>query len=88
MKPRVSDTLKRMGCSVGVEDLRAALKAVKDEHFAGWSVDELCFTRDEAAKFCRLVKQRLGAPRLTRPFLLRALVGLRKNKKVRAGQGA
>ena len=39
----------------------------------------LTYTRDEAAEFCRLVKQRLGAPRLTRPFILRSLVGLRKN---------
>ncbi len=52
---------------------------VKAEHFVGWSIDELCFTRDEASEFCQIVKKRLGAPRLTRPFILRALVGLRKN---------
>ena len=42
-------------------------------------------TRDEAAEFCQLVKKRLGAQRLTRPFILRVLVGLRKNS-VKAAQ--
>jgi len=46
--------------------------------FAPWSVDELCFTRDEAAEYCRLVKEWLQAPSLTRPFILRSLVGLWK----------
>ena len=53
---------------------------VKAEQFAEWSIDELCYTRDEAAEFCRLVKEQLHAPRLTRPYILRSLVGLRKNK--------
>jgi hypothetical protein len=43
------------------------------------AIDELTYTRDEAAEFWRLVKKRLGAPWLTHPFILRSLVGLRKN---------
>ena len=35
------------------------------------------------------VRKRLNAPRLTRPFILRSLVGLRKNKpKAKAEQPA
>ena len=58
---------------------------IKAEHFADWSIDELTYTRDEAAEFCQLVKKRLGAPRLTRPFMLRSLVGIRKAKKRETG---
>jgi hypothetical protein len=79
MRPRIADTLKSYGYEGSVEEFRTALAEVKAKHFAEWSMDELCFTRDEAAEFCQLVKKRLGAPRLTRPFILRALVGLRKN---------
>jgi hypothetical protein len=81
MKARVADTLKNFGYSGPVEEFRAALTAIKADHFAGWSIDELCFTRDEAAEFCQLVKKRLGTPRLTRPFILRSLVGIRKHKQ-------
>lgn len=80
MKPRVADTLKQFGCEASVEEFRRVLAEVKAKHFADWSIDELGFTRDEAAEFCQLVKKRLSAPRLTRPFILRSLVGLRKNK--------
>jgi len=79
MKKRVAETLKEMGCTATVEDFRRTLAEVKAEKFADWSTDELCFTRDEAADFCKLVKERLGAPKLTRVFILRSLVGLRKN---------
>jgi hypothetical protein len=68
-----------MGYQGTVEEFRAALAEVKAEHFANWSIDELTYTRDEAAEYCQLVKKRLNAPRLTRPFILRSLVGLRKN---------
>jgi hypothetical protein len=81
MKKRIADSLKEFGYTGTVEDFRIALAEVKAEHFHGWSIDELTYTRDEAAEFCQLVKKRLGAPRLTRPFILRALVGLRKNGK-------
>jgi hypothetical protein len=72
MKPRIADTLKSLGYEGAVEDFRADLIEVKAEHFAEWSIDELVITRDEAAEFCRLVKKRLAAPRLTRPFILRS----------------
>lgn len=80
MKTRHADTLRTMGYQGTVEEFRRALAEVKAEKFAGWSIDELCYTRDEAADFCGLVRKRLGALKLTRVFILRALVGLRKNK--------
>lgn len=80
MRPRVADTLKMMGYAGTVAEFRTVLAEVKAEKFAEWSTDELCFTRDEAGGFCQEVKKRLGAPRLTRVFILRGLVGLRKNK--------
>jgi hypothetical protein len=79
MKKRVADSLKEFGFTGTVAEFRAALVAVKAERFPDWSIDELTYTRDEAAEYCQLVKKRLNAPRLTRPFILRALVGTRKN---------
>ena len=70
MKARFLDTLKTFGYEGAVEEFRTALIEVKAEHFAEWSIDELTYTRDEAAEFCQLVKKRLCAPRLTRPFIL------------------
>ncbi len=81
MKKRIADSLKEFGFTGSVEDFRTALTEIKAEHFANWSIDELTYTRDEAAEYCRLVKQRLEAPRLTRPFILRCLVGIRKQKR-------
>jgi hypothetical protein len=81
MRPRIADTLKSFGCEANVEDFRCVLAEIKAEHFADWSIDELTFTRDEAAEFCQMVKKRLSAPRLTRPFILRSLVGIRKQKR-------
>jgi hypothetical protein len=80
MRPRIADTLKEFGYTGTVENFRTALIEIKAEHFADWSIDELTYTRDEAAEFCQLIKKRLGSPRLTRPFILRSLVGIRKNK--------
>ncbi len=80
MRPRIAETLKELGFAGTVEDFRTALVEVKAEQFAGWSIDELTYTRDEPAEFCLHVRQRLGAPRLTRPFILTALIGIRKNK--------
>ena len=79
MKKRRAEALKDMGCTATVEQLNEALQTVKAEKFPDLSVDELIYTRDEAGEFCREVKARLNAPRLTRPFLLRSLVGIRKN---------
>lgn len=81
MKPRVADTLKGFGCEASVEDFRTALAEVKAEMFPGWSDEALIVTRDEAANYCQAVKKRLNAPRLTRPFILTALIGVRKAKK-------
>lgn len=87
MKKRVAESLKEMGCAASVEQFRRELAEVKAERFAEWSVDELCFTRDEAADFCKLVRERVRAPRLTRVFILRSLVGLRKNPVEAAKSG-
>ena len=84
MKKRVADSLREMGCGASVEEFRTVLAEVKAEHFADWSIDELCFTRDEAAQYCKLVRKKLGAPKLTRVFLLRSLVGIRKSRKWQA----
>lgn len=80
-KVRHAETLKELGFTGELDLFRETLADVKREKFSGLSVDELCFTRDEAAEFCKEVKRRLGAPRLTRVFILRSLVGLRKNGK-------
>lgn len=55
------------------------LAEVKAYKFAEWSIDEMCFSRDQAADFCKLVRERVGVARLTRVFILRSLVGLKKN---------
>ena len=87
-KIRHSETLKAMGFTGEVQDFRRVLAEVKGELFPDLSIDELCFTRDEAADFCKEVRKRLGAPRVTRVFLLRSLVGLRKNgRRKLAGAG-
>jgi hypothetical protein len=44
--------------------------------------------QDEAAAFCQAVKKKLGAPRLTRPFILTALIGVRKGRKRQSGQAS
>jgi len=79
MRPRFGDMLKEFGFSGTVGEFRTALTEIKAGHFANRSIDELTYTRDEAAEYCQLVQKRLAAPRLTRPFILRSLVGLRKN---------
>src|SRR4051794_5547231 len=81
MKPRVANTLKEFGCEASVEEFRETLAAVKAELFPDWSDEALIVTRDEAAAFCQAVKKKLGAPRLTRPFILTALIGVRKARK-------
>jgi hypothetical protein len=86
MKPRVADTLKSFGYEGTVEEFRTALAEVKAEHFGEWFIDELTYTRDEAAIYCQMVKNRLHAPKLTRVFILRSLVGIRKNKTKAAYQ--
>jgi hypothetical protein len=80
MKKRIADNLKEFGYEGTVDEFRTALAEVKAELFPGWSDEQLIVTRDEAAAYCQAVKKRLSAPRLTRPFILHSLVGLRKNK--------
>lgn len=84
MRPRIADTLKSFGCTASVEEFRSAVAAVKAELYADWTDEGLIVTRDEAGQFCAEVRKRLGAPRLTRPFILTALIGLRKNKSKQA----
>jgi len=81
MRPRHADTLKSMGFEGSVEVFRAALAGIKAEHFADITDEELTYGKESSARFCVLVRSRLGAPRLGRVFLLRSLVGLRKHGK-------
>jgi len=80
MRLRHADMLKDMGYEGTVEEFRAALTKIKAEHFVDFTDEELIFTRDEAGTYCSLVRKRLSAPRLTCPFILKALIGLRKSK--------
>lgn len=84
MKPRHANVLKEMGCTVKLDVFRRTLAEVKAELFPEMTDEELCYTRDEAGTFCSIVRKRLEAPRLTRPFILRSLVGLRKHRKSRS----
>ncbi len=86
MRPRHADTLKSFGCEASVEGFRQTLADVKAEMFPDWSDEALIVTRDEAAAFCQAVKKKLGSPRLTRPFILTALIGVRKARKRRSVQ--
>jgi len=79
MRPRIADTLKTMDYAGTVEEFGTALAEVKAEKFAAWSLDNLCYARDEAAEFCQRVRKRRGATRFTRVFILNAPVGPRKN---------
>ena len=85
MRPRHADSLKEFGFTGTVDEFRAALTEIKAESFPDHTIDELTYTRNEAGSYCALVRKRLGAPRLTQPFILRSLVGLRKARKARAG---
>ena len=84
MKKRIADSLIEFGCEVTVEEFRTAVVDVKAEHYAGFTDEELTYTRDEAGTYCAHVRKRLGCPRLTRPFILPNLVGLRKHRKCKA----
>jgi hypothetical protein len=80
MRPRIADQLKSFGCEATPEEFRSALADIKASDYADFTDEGLIVTRDEAGEFCAKVRKRLGAPRLTRPFILTALIGLRKNK--------
>lgn len=88
MKPRVANTLKEFGCEASVEEFRQILADLRAEMFPDWSDEALIVTRDESAAYCQAVKKRLGSPRLTRPFILTALIGVRKARKRRSGHAS
>jgi hypothetical protein len=81
MRPRHTDVLKRLGCTIKLETFRRTLAEVKAKMFPEMTDEELCYTRDQASDFCAEVKNRVTAPKLTRVFILRSLVGLRKHRK-------
>jgi hypothetical protein len=72
-----------MGYESGADEFRCVLAETKAELYADWPDERLIVTRDEAGQFCAQVRKRLNAPRLTRPFILTALLGLRKNQPKR-----
>jgi hypothetical protein len=78
-KVKNADVLRSMGYAGEVNEFRRTLAAVKAEMFPDLTDESLCFTRDEASAYCAEVKRRLGAPKLTRVFILKALVSLRKH---------
>ena len=81
MKTRTLDTLASLGYVGSIEDFRTALLETKAELFRELSVDELIYTRDQAGDYCTAIRKRVGAPKLTRVVILRALVNVRKGKK-------
>ena len=88
MKPRHADVLKEMGCAADLETFRRTLAEVKAELFPEVTDEELCYTRDQASDYCAEVKKRVGAPKLSRVFILRSLVGLRKHRNRRSVQAS
>ncbi|OJW21136.1 MAG: hypothetical protein BGO49_24285 [Planctomycetales bacterium 71-10] len=88
MKPRHADLLRDMGCTADLETFRRTLAEVKGELFPDLTDENLAFSRDQAGDYCSEVKKRLAAPKLTRVFILKALVGLRKNRKRKAGSAS
>lgn len=84
MKPRHANVLRELGCTVELDVFRRTLADVKAELFPDMTDEELCYTRDQASDYCAEVKKRVGAPKLTRVFILRSLVGLRKHRKRRS----
>lgn len=88
MRPRHADTLKAMGFEGEVDTFRSTLAAVKSELYPEMTDEELSYTRDEAAEFCKEVRARLKAPKLTRVFILRGLVSLRKHGWAKKRQAA
>jgi hypothetical protein len=79
MAVRQSIALRDYGFTGSVADYRRILVEVKDAHFPDISDEELTYMRDEADAYCDEVRKRAGIPSLTRPFILRSLVGVRKH---------
>ena len=83
MRPRHADVLKSQGFEGSVDEFRETLAAVKRESFPGITDEDLIIGKDSSAQFCVQVRKRLNAPRLSRAFILRSLLGLRKNGIIR-----
>ena len=83
MKPRVAAQLAEFGCSATVEQFRTALIEAKNEAFPEWGIEDLTYTKNQAADYCALVREKLNAPKLPRVFILKNLVSCRKNGLLR-----
>jgi hypothetical protein len=79
MAVRQSVVLREQGCRASVADFRRVLAEIKSAHFPDLSDEELTYTREEADTYCDLVRRRIGAEEMSRPFILRSLIGLRKH---------
>ncbi len=79
MRPRHADVLASTGFDGEVDEFRWVLAEVKAELYPDVTDEELSYTRDEAAEFCKEVRSRLKAPKLTRVSILRRLVSLRNH---------
>jgi len=75
--------LKEQGYDGPLDTFRETLAAVKGELFADTTDEELIIGKDSSARFCVEVRKRLAAPRLGRAFILRSLIGIRKNRRKR-----
>ncbi len=88
MKPRVAASLKDFGYTGTPAAFRAALIAVRAEHYGGWDIEELTYTKNQAADYCALVRERISCPKLPRVFIVRNLVNCRKNGMLGKKAGA
>ena len=79
MRPRVKDQLAEFGCTATADEFRTALIEAKNEAFPDWGIEDLTYTKNQAADYCALVRRKLNAPKLPRVFILRNLVSCRKN---------
>jgi hypothetical protein len=87
MKPRHADILKESGCTASVEEFRETLIAVKAEKYPDMTDEDLAFTKNQAGDYCAEVNRRIGT-KLSRVFILKCLVGIRKARKRRSGQAS
>ncbi len=71
--------LRQFGFQGSQSDFRRILIEVKALNYPDISDEELTYTRDEADVYCIKVRARVGLDKLPRPFILRSLIGIRKN---------
>lgn len=73
------------GCPEGpgvhrrLDEFRRVLADVKAELYPDVTDETLTYTRDEAGAYCAELRKRLNAPRLSRVFILKALISLRRH---------